>query len=50
MDESLYGFLNLLIFIKKLIQDSFSKFKSNLSHRKKIAEIYKENLPEKNYV
>ena len=47
MDESLYGFLNLPNFYQKLIQDSFLNLKSNLSHRKKIAEIYKENLPER---
>lgn len=47
MDESLYGFLNLPNFYQKLIQDSFRNLKSNLSHRKKIAEIYKENLPER---
>ncbi len=47
MDDSLYGTLNLSDFYQSLVMESFNNLKGDLEHRKKIAKIYKNNLPSK---
>lgn len=47
MDDSLYGLLKLPSFYQALALDSVEKLEMDIEHRKKIANIYKENLSKK---
>lgn len=47
MDDSLYGLLNLPSFYQILALDSIERLEKDITHRKKIANIYKENLSRK---
>ncbi len=47
MDDSLYGLLKLPSFYQALALDSIEKLEMDIEHRKKIANIYKENLSKK---
>lgn len=47
MDGSLYGFLKLPNFYQNLAQAAFTNLETDLSHRRKIANIYKKNLEKK---
>ncbi|MEK7559163.1 MAG: aminotransferase class I/II-fold pyridoxal phosphate-dependent enzyme [Patescibacteria group bacterium] len=47
MDDLEYGLTNLPNFYQNLTLKAFDNLKDNLNHRKKIANIYKENLSKK---